>query len=582
MAGGRAPDDRRDRADDASRSRASRAAPSIFGFVPALDGIRAVAVLGVMLYHGGAPLAVGRLPRRQHVLRPVGIPHHLAPAGRVGPSPHHPARPVLGPPGPAAAAGPAPPAGRRGRLRPLLRHPRRVRQPPPRLAVDAVLRGQLALHRRRVQLLRRSRPAVPALPHVVAGDRGAVLHRVAAGGPGAPPPGPPTPPVPPTVAGAGRRGGRGALASAADMRWSLPARRLGHPAVRRDRHPVPGHPGRRGAGHRAWPCGPGTVGPCPLPVPDLDDLEPARVHPRPAPSASGAPPARRRDAPRRRGPSIKPIAAWELSSTTARAWPPSSSVGPRSSDSWSCPVGTGSTGRPDSCSPAASWSWRWRWPSCSSPWSPPRRARLARALANPVFVYLGKISYGLYLWHFPLFSLLDAERMHLYGLPLLAVRLGVTMVVATASYYLVELPIRQGRMASLAEWRGWLVTSGAFLGVVAVTVAATLPSAAEAAGPLPAVGRHRLHRSAGAGGRARRLGGLAARVRPRWPTSPSRPTTSTSTTGPSWPAGSCAAPSTGPTGCADPMATRATRRRPPRASGRPCGGATSTSSVPTS
>ena len=73
--------------------------------------------------------------------------------------------------------------------------------------------------------------------------------------------------------------------------------------------------------------------------------------------------------------------------------------------------------------------------------------------------------------------------MHLYGLPLLAVRLAVTVVVATASYYLVELPIRQGRMASLSEWRGWLITSGAFLGVVGVTIAATLPSAAAAAGP---------------------------------------------------------------------------------------------------
>jgi peptidoglycan/LPS O-acetylase OafA/YrhL len=105
---------------------------------------------------------------------------------------------------------------------------------------------------------------------------------------------------------------------------------------------------------------------------------------------------------------------------------------------------------------------------------------LSRALANPVFRYIGKISYGAYLWHVPIFLLLDASRLHLYGLPLLAVRIGTTLVVATASFYLVEQPIRRGRMRSVTEWKAWLMTSAAFLGVVAVTVAATVPSASSA------------------------------------------------------------------------------------------------------
>ncbi len=115
-------------------------------------------------------------------------------------------------------------------------------------------------------------------------------------------------------------------------------------------------------------------------------------------------------------------------------------------------------------------------------------ASLSQALGNPVFRYVGKISYGTYLWHFPLFALLDSARMHLYGYPLLAVRIGVTLVVATASFYLVEEPIRRGRMRSLTEWKAWLMTSAACLGVVAITVAATLPSTAEAAGAVRMVG----------------------------------------------------------------------------------------------
>ncbi len=109
-------------------------------------------------------------------------------------------------------------------------------------------------------------------------------------------------------------------------------------------------------------------------------------------------------------------------------------------------------------------------------------APLSRAIGNPVFRYVGKISYGTYLWHLPIFYLLTASRVHLFGLPLLAVRIGVTLLVATGSFYLVEEPIRRGRMRTLTEWRAWLATSGAFLGVVAVTIAATLPTAAGAVG----------------------------------------------------------------------------------------------------
>jgi len=40
-------------------STGARGRPVSFGFIPALDGLRALAVLGVMMYHGGAPILGG-------------------------------------------------------------------------------------------------------------------------------------------------------------------------------------------------------------------------------------------------------------------------------------------------------------------------------------------------------------------------------------------------------------------------------------------------------------------------------------------------------------------------------------------
>jgi peptidoglycan/LPS O-acetylase OafA/YrhL/lysophospholipase L1-like esterase len=74
--------------------------------------------------------------------------------------------------------------------------------------------------------------------------------------------------------------------------------------------------------------------------------------------------------------------------------------------------------------------------------------RLGRFLALPPLRAIGIISYGLYLWHWPIYVFLSADRTGLAGSDLLFVRLGATFAVATASYYLVEAPIRHGALPS--------------------------------------------------------------------------------------------------------------------------------------
>jgi peptidoglycan/LPS O-acetylase OafA/YrhL len=78
-----------------------------------------------------------------------------------------------------------------------------------------------------------------------------------------------------------------------------------------------------------------------------------------------------------------------------------------------------------------------------------------RVIGAPPLVQLGKISYGGYLYHFPLFLLLDEARLGVGGYPLLAVRVAATVALAWVSYRFVERPIRvgealRGRQAPLA------------------------------------------------------------------------------------------------------------------------------------
>jgi peptidoglycan/LPS O-acetylase OafA/YrhL len=73
------------------------------------------------------------------------------------------------------------------------------------------------------------------------------------------------------------------------------------------------------------------------------------------------------------------------------------------------------------------------------------QALLARVLSVAPLVWLGKISYGVYLWHWPLFDLLNHERTGMTGTSLLMLRFAATLAAATASYVLLERPVRTGR-----------------------------------------------------------------------------------------------------------------------------------------
>ena len=64
------------------------------------------------------------------------------------------------------------------------------------------------------------------------------------------------------------------------------------------------------------------------------------------------------------------------------------------------------------------------------------RAVVSRILSLGVLGYIGRISYGLYLYHYPLFLMIDNQHTGLTGAALLAVRLGATAVAAVASYHL--------------------------------------------------------------------------------------------------------------------------------------------------
>ncbi|MDQ6693960.1 MAG: acyltransferase family protein [Chloroflexota bacterium] len=96
--------------------------------------------------------------------------------------------------------------------------------------------------------------------------------------------------------------------------------------------------------------------------------------------------------------------------------------------------------------------------------SHPTSRLLPGLLAQPVLRWVGQRSYGIYLWHWPVYSVTRPQLdLPLDGAPLFLLRLTFTFLLAEVSYRWVETPIRSGSLGR--SWqalragrgtRGWL------------------------------------------------------------------------------------------------------------------------------
>ena len=111
-----------------------------------------------------------------------------------------------------------------------------------------------------------------------------------------------------------------------------------------------------------------------------------------------------------------------------------------------------------------------------------QRGLVARVLAFPPLVWLGVISYGVYLWHWPIFLALNNERTGLTGMSLFAIRAAATVTVAAMSWWLIEQPIKRWRPVHVPQLRLAVAT----LATAAVATMVVVPVGIRQEGGRPA------------------------------------------------------------------------------------------------
>lgn len=98
------------------------------------------------------------------------------------------------------------------------------------------------------------------------------------------------------------------------------------------------------------------------------------------------------------------------------------------------------------------------------------RGPAAWALARSPVAAFGRVTYGVYLFHWPVFLWLTEARTGWSGWFLLAIRIAVTMAIAVASYHLLEMPIRERRWRRASAGLRWAVVPVAVVLVATATL----------------------------------------------------------------------------------------------------------------
>jgi peptidoglycan/LPS O-acetylase OafA/YrhL len=100
--------------------------------------------------------------------------------------------------------------------------------------------------------------------------------------------------------------------------------------------------------------------------------------------------------------------------------------------------------------------------------------RVANVLSWRPLVWVGVRSYGLYLWHWPVYVMLSSERTGLDGTLLTVLRVATSVLLAAVSFRLVEDPIRR-RATWVRDRRGIPALAGAVALVAATLIALPQP-----------------------------------------------------------------------------------------------------------